>query len=319
LVDWALGTSDPNEECRATFYEVVTCLDETETWKMIILECGQTPYPDCTPTGHGEGEEGYEYECTDEINNDCDSKIDCQESRCAVREVCASRCDSDKDNKIDKPCVGPDCYPNNPSLPIARENCFTPEDDDCDGKINCKDNDCNANRRFCPECDTDGDGVVSIDCDGTDCEPNNPAKPKTGSVFIENEWRETACGDNASNDCDSLVDCADSDCISPGNCGCAATEDCETPEDDDCDGSPNGLDADCQDIGGGDDDGDGDGDGDGCNNDECCGRGTHSECTDGECEPDVEICAYDPYTWQILGCETFPGECEPEFCVEVCN
>jgi hypothetical protein len=57
----------------------------------------------------------------------------------------------------------------------------------------------------------------------------------------------------------------------------------------------------------------------GCDGDECCGRGTHTECTGGECEPPVEICAYDPYTWQILGCETFPGECEPEFCVEVCN
>lgn len=62
-----------------------------------------------------------------------------------------------------------------------------------------------------------------------------------------------------------------------------------------------------------------------CLGDECCGRGTHTECSEGYCEPDIEICfgeeTIDPYTGLRIPreCSTYPGECEPEMCVEVCN
>lgn len=98
------------------------------------------------------------------------------------------------------------------------------------------------------------------------------------------------CHDGVGNDCDFDNDCADSDCTS--FCQPSPTP---TPGGDDPPPSP-----------------------DPCDGDECCGLGTHTECSGGDCEPEVTVCWNNPYTGE-QECHTYPADCEPETCVEVCN
>ena len=275
-----------------------TCLDGSFAWEAEVDPCTDDP-PEipCEPTGHGEGVEGFEYECTDGINNDCDEKLDCQEDRCSLREDCVLQCDADRDNVRDVPCGGPDCHPNNPLAPGRRINgefvesdCFDNIDNDCDQLIDCRDTNCNQSQQFCPQCDLDNDGILAFECDGTDCHPQDSTRPE-GTIGNDGEYHETSCDDGVSNDCDEAIDCADSDCVGIDSCPAVSpTPPVEpSPSVDPCQEDP-----------------------------ECCGRGTHIECYEGECEPDIEICYKNPYSGEIE-CETRQGECEPDWCVEVCN
>lgn len=115
----------------------------------------------------------------------------------------------------------------------------------------------------------------------------------------DQENTQDLCTDDVSNDCDYEVDCNDSDCAqfcqptptpTPGVTPTPSGEPVDTPTPDPCGG------------------------------DECCGRGTHTECSEPYCEPSVEVCSdIDQYDNIPPVCETQPGECEPEQCVEVCN
>ena len=83
--------------------------------------------------------------CTDKIDNDGDSAIDCDDTDCAEDEACKT----------------------------ATEICDNTTDDDGDGAIDCDDTDCAADAAcITPEiCDngTDDDGDGDTDCDDSDC------------------------------------------------------------------------------------------------------------------------------------------------------
>jgi hypothetical protein len=122
-----------------------------------------TPTPSCTPTGHEEGAEGYEYECNDTDpetgkpkDNDCNGKANCRESRCGATQQCQNECDKDQDEFIARECGGNDCRDTDPIIPLkdaltraliaeaGGRFCENGEDDDCDDLIDDADPDCNG-------------------------------------------------------------------------------------------------------------------------------------------------------------------------------
>lgn len=195
-----------------------------------------------------------------------------------------------------------DCDDTDPNRkPGAIEDCHDLElkDEDCDDRPNCEDEQCWAGQTTeCDEqCDRDGDGFYKERCGGLDCNDGSSlAFPGYGQQphGIRGEASgSNSCADGLDNDCDGndKIDCADSDC--------QGTEACEPEPPPPPPPTP------------------GDGE-DPCQGDECCLRGTHTECTGGWCDPDIEICWQNPYTG-MQECVTYPGDCEPEICVEVCN
>ncbi|MGB0588895.1 MAG: MopE-related protein [Myxococcota bacterium] len=100
--------------------------------------------------------------------------------------ACVDSCDSDDDAATHPLCGGDDCDDEDPGVnPAAGEICD-------DGK----DNDCNPETPdVCTDpCDVDGDGYISVECQGgDDCNDNNE--------FI-NPGVEESCDDGKDNDCD---------------------------------------------------------------------------------------------------------------------
>lgn len=145
--------------------------------------------------------------------------------------------DADKDGYVDTLVNGSD-YDCNDSDPLrhpeASELCEGTIDLDCDSQIGCQRVACFGKNDFA----------------GKRCCPG-------GATTVA----ETVCADNADNDCDGLLDCADSDCadkqcdsggrrcVSLNSCACpgnATVEtNCNDGKDDDCDGLTDCADAEC--------------------------------------------------------------------------
>ena len=230
-VNWASSipecASVSGYSCKFVYFDQQTCWDNRIVWEIHTGPCspdGPPQEPNCTPTGHGEGDPGFEYECTDGINNDCNKKIDCQESRCAIRDECADQCDLDHDKKVDNACGGPDCFPNDPTRPTKINGQYV--------ELNCSDG-------IDDDCQKDG-----IDCYDTDCQnnPNSGCPPR----ISEN------CYDGVDNDYDYKIDCDDPDCCSiRQDCSqshpdiCPTYEDCYDGIDNDGDGKPDCFDDGC--------------------------------------------------------------------------
>jgi hypothetical protein len=87
--------------------------------------------------------------------------------------------------------------------PDTSEECASGRDDDCDGLVDCDDDDClDACIEVCDDgFDNDQDGL--LDCEDADC----------FDACIE------VCDDGFDNDQDGLVDCDDDDCIADESCG----------------------------------------------------------------------------------------------------
>lgn len=119
-VDWVAGVSDCGNNCKNLRLQIQDCVtDGYTTYEYVAEPCGEIPPPpppdECIPTGHGEGAEGYEYECGDGINNDCDViGSDCQEARCRPTGYCADACDLDGDQVDNPSCGGNDCDEQSP-------------------------------------------------------------------------------------------------------------------------------------------------------------------------------------------------------------
>lgn len=103
---------------------------------------------------------------------------------------------------------------------ITQENCNTPGDDNCNNKINCEDEECRiALGEQCDEqCDQDNDGYYKVSCDGNDCHDNwSLANPGIPYETAGSGPPEMYCEDDWDNDCDGSKNCDDSDC--EGSCG----------------------------------------------------------------------------------------------------
>ena len=177
-------------------------------------------------------------DCMDDVDNDCDGAIDCDDDGCdgllcgTAGETCfwtpfGSSCDC--------PNAGPETA------------CGNGEDDDCDGDVDCED----------------------VDCLGKSCGKNN-------EICHENDAQEVVCGceagavekvcdDGKDNDCDGTTDCLDTDCVGEPcgangklcmldfdtlepSCTCPGGDSenvCNNGLDDDCDGTQDCADPDC--------------------------------------------------------------------------
>ncbi len=137
-------------------------------------------------------------DCSDGVDNNCDSLIDA-----ADPVDCPPLCvDGDLDGYPALACGGSDCddaafFVN----PGAREACFNGVDDDCDGDVDFDDTDCPT---ACVEADADGDGYLAQSCGGADCDDSR-ASVHPGAA--------EHCDNGIDDDCDGLVDVADvADC-----------------------------------------------------------------------------------------------------------
>jgi hypothetical protein len=151
----------------------------------------------CECSGNGGAPQAVETSCGDGFDNDCNGKIDCEDSACSGKSC-------DRAGSVGKLCTAGVCTCPGGSFEICNDGI----DNDCNGKIDCQDTACQ------PSGTTPGSF-----CDGNG---NRCSAPTTGvasscSVCSGNggtaEARETSCSDGKDNDCDGLIDCADSDCL----------------------------------------------------------------------------------------------------------
>jgi hypothetical protein len=180
-----------------------------------LLAAGLFAFTACGDDDGGAGETN----CADNLDNDGDGRIDCQDSDCFDAPACGgtgeNNCSDGVDNDDDgfTDCLDSDCD-NDPDCQGGGEiDCENSIDDDDDGFTDCEDMDCNndpacdtTNETNCSnEVDDDGDGLT--DCDDADCA--NDANCQ-GDVEI--------CDNNVDDDNDSWVDCDDPDCANDANC-----------------------------------------------------------------------------------------------------
>lgn len=171
----------------------------------------------CTPSG--------EVLCGDGVDNDGDGATDCADSDCDTRSCgegcvcgggvrrelsCGDGVDNDGDGLVD--CLDPDCATLSCGAGCV---CFN------GGKseVNCSDG-----------VDNDGDGLTDcadVAADGTgDCPADRACKgaPNTSTCAagqcqcsgVVNPPSETLCGDGVDNDCSGSTDCADINCNTLG-------------------------------------------------------------------------------------------------------
>jgi hypothetical protein len=244
--------------------------------------------------------------CNKAVFQNCDPDENCEDNDgdgyYGGGPLCIEGTDCDDENADINPGKAEICGSEDETGERVDENCNYLKDCEEESCRNKKGVDCSG------QCDKDDDRYYSEDCDGPDCKDNPENEPNASFIYPGSDVENTQelCSDEKNNDCDSDVDCDDSDCAEMEHCQIDPTP-TPTP----IDPTPTPPDP--------------------CEYDECCGLGTHTECTGGECEPDIEICAcadgdanceQDPYTGVITGtpiCQTYPGDCEPEWCNEVCN
>ena len=128
--------------------------------------------------------------CSNQIDDDCDTQVDCADQNCANVPACRS---------VGVPPAPPptsNCAPRGPeNTPAA---CGNHLDDDCDGQSDCRDQDC-----------------LNVRGAGCDSDAGAPRPPTSHCIRRGPENTNEACGNHADDDCDGYSDCADQDCSPP--------------------------------------------------------------------------------------------------------
>ncbi|MGL1887779.1 MAG: fibro-slime domain-containing protein [Reichenbachiella sp.] len=160
-------------------------------------------------TGNDELKENTLSKCSDDIDNDGNGAIDCNDKGCEYFPNCLETiCDDalDNDDNGYKDCDDPSCF----NAPVCSQNpensesaCKDGEDNDGDLLTDCDDLGCAFVAVCLPEYDCkdgeDNDNDDLIDCKDSDCE---------SSVYCS----ERECNDDIDNDDNNLTDCDDPSC-----------------------------------------------------------------------------------------------------------
>jgi hypothetical protein len=207
--------------------------------------------------------------CSGGVDNDCDGKVDCDDSDCSASKACctgsaaevgASACSDGVDNDCDglTDCQESACAAQSSCCQATPENdshsCSDGVDNDCDGKLDCADSDCAVVADCCTKTqllETSCGDAVDNDCDGkVDCRDSDCEALPACTLCMATSSKETNCSDKKDNDCDKDPDCYDSDCQSDAAC-CVRTgpeadsKSCVDTRDNDCDGLVDCADPDC--------------------------------------------------------------------------
>lgn len=143
----------------------------------------------CAPNGGTK----LEISCTDGVDNDGDGLKDCADTAdCIDGALC-------KPNPNTSTCSAGACLCQGVANPV--ENCRDSQDNDCDGKVDCADMDCDNSG-----CQSDG---------GTGCICQNLTRVEIG------------CADKVDNDGDGLIDCQDQ--LPDGGGDCSLGAPCRRP------------------------------------------------------------------------------------------
>jgi hypothetical protein len=221
------------------------------------LECA----PLTTPPGAGVEGPYASASCYDLLDNDCDGLVDEDDPDCQGPEFCDG-VDNDGDGNVDEdwPLLGTPCFvgygvcqregvwicsPDGQGIecsvqplvtvieiegPPDHPHCFDGLDNDCDGRIDVLDPDCQK-PEICDYLDNDGDGLIDeqwMDVLGAPCTVGTGACERQG-IWIcsadgsgvicsvspgapSPEGPGCDCGDSIDNDCDGLTDLDDPDC-----------------------------------------------------------------------------------------------------------
>lgn len=177
----------------------------------------------CDSSSDGGTGGGYD-ECDYDI--DGDESLECGGTDCndyddtvyyGAPEICG--------NGLDDNCIGGD-------VPCNEIYCTDGSDNDLDGAVDCADSDCAPDTKciaLLPGCDQDGDHFGAASCGGDDCNDNSASVYYGATEICGNGVDdnciggdvlcfETYCTDGVSNDMDSAIDCADSDCSAHTTC-----------------------------------------------------------------------------------------------------
>ncbi len=200
----------------------------------------------CTPPDGGTAQVS-ELNCGDNVDNDCNGFIDCQDAACDGQSCSAT-------GKI---CVANRCVCTGPEAATGETSCADGIDNDCNGLIDCADPNCKPNPSAPKGRPCGANGLTCSSAGTCACSGNGGVAQTT----------ETSCGDGFDNDCDGLIDCADPDCsgkscdsggsvgkvCNGGVCQCpgGSVEICNDGKDNDCNGKTDCMDPTCQPVGGG--------------------------------------------------------------------
>lgn len=248
------------------------------------------------------GGPGPETDCADGVDNDCNGQTDCADAACASQACNAFGSTCDDTGTCACPHADPEgtaaaeCYDG---LDNDCDGLTDGEDADCkdqacdsqgnvwsenpDGSLLCTCVPAQTTESTCnDDLDNDCDGVKDCadpDCASTSCEDASLAPNDVGLTCVSNgdgtgacvcaadtlgNGQEATCDDGIDDDCDGLVDCADTQncnnkpcgpngevCNASGACACTKTVETCVPDaagqwpDDDCDGFRGCDDSDC--------------------------------------------------------------------------
>ena len=156
-----------------------------------------------------------ETDCDNDLDDDGDSRIDCNDTDCAEDPVCLDEptdeiCDNEIDDDQDglTDCFDGDCAADEACMPDVAEICDNSIDDDEDGATDCDDADCLS---FCTD---GGTGGGDMEGDMLLCilmcliDPD-PMTCMMGCFGAGGGMFETNCTDGLDNDGNGMTDCDD--------------------------------------------------------------------------------------------------------------